>query len=222
MATPIRTVLFDLDGTLADTLPDLAFALNAVLETEGLARVSDAAIRPWITEGGRAMVDIAVGDARDAQTRDRMRHAFLDLYAENVAERTRLFPDIDRVLDALDARHIPWGIVTNKLTAFTRPLVRALGLEGRAACVVSGDTTPHSKPHPAPLIHACRETGSVPADCVYFGDAEKDVLAGRRAGMRTLVALYGYIDGSADPTAWGANGAVDSPAGLLTWLDQNA
>lgn len=222
MAAPVRTVLFDLDGTLADTLPDLVFALNTTLEAEGLAPIPAATLRPWINEGARAMLDIAVGDARDAQTRDRMRHAFLDTYAANLAEKTRLFPEIDQVLDALDGRGMRWGIVTNKLTAFTQPLVRALGLAGRAACVVSGDTTAHCKPHPAPLIHACREAGARPGECVYFGDAEKDVLAGRRAGMRTLVALYGYIDGGADPGAWGASGAVDSPAGLLVWLDRNA
>ena len=219
MAVPVRSVLFDLDGTLADTLPDLAFALNATLKAEGLEPVPEDAIRPWITEGGRAMVDRAVGDARDAETRDRMRHDFLNTYAANIANATRLFPRMDEVLDNLDARGLPWGIVTNKLTAFTGPLVQALGLAGRAACVVSGDTTAHCKPHPAPLIHACREAGVAPAECVYFGDAEKDVLAGRRAGMRTLVALYGYIDASVDPRTWGANGLLESPQALLEWLE---
>lgn len=222
MATPIRTVLFDLDGTLADTLPDLASALNATLQAEGLAPVPAATLRPWITEGGRAMVELAVGEALDPQTKDRMRHDFLNAYAANIAEQTRLFPEIDAVLDELESRSVRWGIVTNKLAAFTQPLVRALGLDQRAACIVSGDTTAHSKPHPEPLIFACRSAGSVPGECLYFGDAEKDVLAGRRAGMRTVIALYGYIDNAADPHAWGASGAVDSPKGLLHWLDQQA
>lgn len=220
MPAPVHTVLFDLDGTLADTLPDLAFALNAALRSEGLNPIPEAAIRPWITEGGRAMVDIAVGVERDAETRERIRHRFLDTYAANLARRTRLFPEIDQVLDTLDRRGIGWGIVTNKLSAFTQPLVRALGLSERAACIVSGDTTPYAKPHPAPLIHACREAGASPSESVYFGDAEKDVLAGRRAGMRTLVALYGYIAEDADPRAWGASGALPSPGGLIDWLDR--
>ncbi len=220
MTTPIRTVLFDLDGTLADTLPDLAAALNATLKAAGLAPIPAETLRPWITEGGRAMVDRAVGEALDAQTRDRLRHDFLNTYAANIAQQTRLFPEIDEVLVALESRDMRWGIVTNKLAAFTRPLVRALGLDQRAACIVSGDTTAHPKPHPEPLIFACRSAGSVPRECLYFGDAEKDVLAGRRAGMRTVIALYGYIDAGADPHSWGANATVDSPKGLLRWLDQ--
>lgn len=221
MTPPVRTVLLDLDGTLADTLPDLAFALNTTLEAEGLAPIPHDVLRPWINEGARMMVNIAVGDTLDDQNKDRMRHDFLNTYAANIARETRLFPKMDEVLDTLDGRGVRWGIVTNKLAAFTRPLVQALGLDVRAACVVSGDTTPHPKPHPAPLIHACREADTAPAECVYFGDAEKDVLAGRRAGMRTLVALYGYIDGGANPHGWGANAALESPGDLLRWLDSD-
>lgn len=222
MATPIRTVLFDLDGTLADTLPDLAFALNSALAAEGLEPLSEDAIRPLITEGGRVMVDMAVGERRDAATKERMRHDFLDIYGRNLANQTRLFPEMEAVLETLDQRGMPWGIVTNKLAAFTDPLVRALGIDGRARCVVSGDTTPHAKPHPEPMFYACRAAGASPAECVYLGDAEKDVLAGRRAGMRTLVALYGYLPKDADPHAWGASGVVDSPSGLVRWLDDYA
>jgi phosphoglycolate phosphatase len=218
----VRTVLFDLDGTLADTLPDLAFALNRTLEAEGLEPLSEDAIRPLITEGGRVMVDMAVGERRDQEAKDRMRHAFLDTYRENLANETRLFPEMESVLETLDERRMPWGIVTNKLTAFTDPLVRALGIDRRAKCVVSGDTTSHSKPHPEPMFYACRAAGAKPAECVYLGDAEKDVLAGRRAGMRTLVALYGYLPEDADPHAWGASGVVDSPLGLVRWLDDYA
>jgi 2-phosphoglycolate phosphatase len=218
----VRTVLFDLDGTLADTLPDLAFALNSALQAEGLEPLSEDAIRPLITEGGRVMVDMAVGERRDPETKERMRHAFLDTYKENLANETRLFPQMEAVLETLDARGIAWGIVTNKLAAFTDPLVRALGIDGRARCVVSGDTTSHAKPHPEPMFYACKAAGASPAECVYLGDAEKDVLAGRRAGMRTLVALYGYLPEDADPHAWGASGVVDSPSGLIRWLDDYA
>jgi len=218
----VRTVLFDLDGTLADTLPDLAYALNRALEAEGLEPLSEDAIRPLITEGGRVMVDMAVGERRDAETKERMRHTFLDAYSKNLAKETRLFPEMESVLETLDERRIPWGIVTNKLAAFTDPLVRALGIDGRARCVVSGDTTSHAKPHPEPMFYACRAAGANPAECVYLGDAEKDVLAGRRAGMRTLVALYGYLPEDADPHAWGASGVVDSPLGLVRWLDDYA
>lgn len=222
MPVSVRTVLFDLDGTLADTLPDLAYALNCALEAEGLEPLSEDAIRPLITEGGRVMVDMAVGERRDAETKERMRHTFLDAYSKNLAKETRLFPEMESVLETLDERRIPWGIVTNKLAAFTDPLVRALGIDGRARCVVSGDTTSHAKPHPEPMFYACRAAGANPAECVYLGDAEKDVLAGRRAGMRTLVALYGYLPEDADPHAWGASGVVDSPLGLVRWLDDYA
>jgi len=215
----VRTVLFDLDGTLADTLPDLAFALNIALQAEGLEPLSNDAIRPLVTEGGRVMVDMAVGERRNEETKDRMRHAFLDTYAENLANHTRLFPEMEEVLATLDDRGVHWGIVTNKLAAFTDPLVRALGIDRRAKCVVSGDTTAHSKPHPEPMFYACRAAGANPGECVYLGDAEKDVLAGRRAGMRTLVALYGYLPKDADPHAWGATGVVDSPSDLIRWLD---
>ena len=222
MPVSVRTVLFDLDGTLADTLPDLAFALNSALEAEGLQPLSEDAIRPLITEGGRVMVDMAVGERRDDKTKERMRQVFLETYRENLANETRLFPEMEKVLDTLDERGIPWGIVTNKLAAFTDPLIRALGIDGRARCVVSGDTTSHAKPHPEPMFYACRAAGSSPAECVYLGDAEKDVLAGRRAGMRTLVALYGYLPKDADPHGWGASGVVDSPFGLVRWLDDYA
>ncbi len=222
MPVSVRTVLFDLDGTLADTLPDLAFALNKAMQDEGLDPLSDDAIRPLVTEGGRVMVDMAVGERRDHKTKERMRHAFLDTYRDNLVNHTRIFPQMEAVLDTLDERGIPWGIVTNKLAAFTDPLVRALGIDGRAGCVVSGDTTSHSKPHPEPMFFACRAIGANPAACVYLGDAEKDVLAGRRAGMRTLVALYGYLPKDADPHAWGASGVVDSPLGLVRWLDDYA
>jgi len=219
---PVRTVLLDLDGTLADTLPDLAFALNSSLEAEGLSKVPDESIRPLISEGGRVMVDLTVGDARTGEDKERLRHRFLETYANNIAKQTRLFSEMPEVLEALEARGLRWGIVTNKLAAFTEPLVRALGIHGRAACVVSGDTTTHPKPHPEPLIYACRKAGGTPSECVYLGDAEKDVLAGRRAGMRTLVALYGYIPDGADPHAWGADGSVDHPLGLIRWLDENS
>ncbi len=222
MPVSVRTVLFDLDGTLADTLPDLAAALNSALEAEGLEALSEDAIRPLITEGGRVMVNMAVGERRDGETKERMRQTFLESYSQNLANETRLYPGMEQVLDTLDERGIPWGIVTNKLAAFTDPLVRALGIDGRARCVVSGDTTSHAKPHPEPMFYACRAAGVSPAACVYLGDAEKDVLAGRRAGMRTLVALYGYLPKDADPHAWGASGVVDSPWDLVRWLDDYA
>lgn len=168
------------------------------------------------------MVDLLVGENRNGEDKERLRHRFLETYADNLARQTRLFSEIPEVLDTLEARGLRWGIVTNKLAAFTEPLVRALGISARAACVVSGDTTDHPKPHPAPLVHACREAGGTPSECIYLGDAEKDVIAGRRAGMRTLVALYGYLPEAADPRAWGADGAVESPLGLIRWLDENA
>lgn len=215
----IRTVLFDLDGTLADTAPDLAGALNKVLEEEGRAPLPFVRIRPVVSHGSTGLLalgfGLAPGDTKFASLRERL----LAHYAANICRDTRLFPGTDELLDALQARGICWGIVTNKPGFLTEPLLARLSLRHPPACVVSGDTTRNRKPHPEPMLHACALARAQPAEALYVGDAERDIQAGREAGMRTLVALYGYIGENEDPTKWGADGMIRTPAEILAWID---
>ncbi|MHB8453137.1 MAG: HAD family hydrolase [Acidiferrobacterales bacterium] len=217
--TDIRTVLFDLDGTLADTAPDLGLALNALLHEQGLAPLPYERIRPEASHGARALLRLGFGITPEHPRYDALRHRFLELYAAGLCRETRLFPGISELLAALRQRGLNWGIVTNKPAFLTEPLVRELGLAEAAACVVSGDTTANAKPHPEPLLHACARAGSTPSECLYVGDAARDIEAGRVAGMQTLVALFGYIGERDDPNSWGADGLVPSPAGILEWID---
>jgi len=214
----IRTVLFDLDGTLVDTAPDLAFALNGTLIESGRTALPFDAIRPVVSHGGSALLRLAYGESLEAAAFARVRDRFLALYRENLARESRLFAGMESLLATLEARGLTWGVVTNKPSWLTEPLLDALALRERAASVVSGDTLAQSKPHPAPLLHACREAGSEPAACLYIGDAERDIEAGRRAGMRTLVAAFGYLGAGDDPEAWGADGVIAEPGEVLTWL----
>lgn len=218
----MRTVLFDLDGTLADTAPDLADALNNVREQHCLNPLSYDVIRPIVSHGSNALIylgfELDPGDEGFAP----IRQQFLDSYRTNIATRTRLFPGMAQVLEALEAQGRNWGVVTNKPGWLTLPLMDALGLSSRAACIVSGDTTPKSKPDPEPLFHACRQTGSPSEQCLYIGDAERDIIAGRRAGMKTLTALFGYISDHENPADWGADGMIETPQEILTWLEQHS
>lgn len=219
---PLRTVLLDLDGTLADTLPDLGAALNRALTEGGHTTVTLPALRPVVSSGARAMVDFALGPNRDANQAESIYQRFLMLYRAGIADRTRVFPGMEWVLDEIERRGLTWGIVTNKLRSFTEPLLARLGLAERAVCVVSGDSLRVQKPDPGPLLLACREAGSGPQQCVYVGDAQKDVLAARRAGMRCIVAAYGYLRPGEDPAQWGAEAVIDSPRELLSWLRAEA
>ena len=214
-----HTVFFDLDGTFADTLPDLSASLGQALIERGIEPVGDDNLRPLVSRGARAMAERACGAGIDANTLDDVVARFLTLYGENVCRHTRLVDGMSALLDALDARDIVWGIVTNKRREYTEPLMRALDRQARAACIVSGDSTDNAKPHPQPLLHACRLAGSLPAESVYVGDAEKDVLAARRAGMRSVAAVYGYIAPDDDPRAWRADATIDTPGDLLVWID---
>lgn len=218
----VRTVLLDLDGTLADTLPDLGAALNQALAERGHDRVPVAVLRPVVSSGARAMVQFALGSNHAAGEAQSVLERFLALYGAGVADRTVLFPQMVKVLEELERRALSWGIVTNKARAFTEPLVAKLGLAERAVCVVSGDSLEVQKPDPAPLLLACRQAGSPPQQCVYVGDARKDVIAARRAGMRSVVATYGYIPADEDPARWGADTLVASPEQLLEWLRAQA
>nr|VFJ73028.1 MAG: phosphoglycolate phosphatase [Candidatus Kentron sp. FW] len=213
-----HTILFDLDGTLADTAPDLLFALNQVVREEGLAPLSLEEIRPFITHGGRAMVQRALGVKPENPSFTGLLERFLNVYRDNVATYTRLFPGMEKVLTQIEENAMRWGIVTNKSSYLTKPLTVALGLNHRATCIVSGDTTVHRKPYPDPLLLACKQTGTIPAYCLYIGDAAKDIEAGLRAGTHTAVALFGYISPGEAPEAWGANCLLSSPQDLFDWL----
>lgn len=234
-APNIAAVLFDLDGTLLDTAPDLVRALNATLAEIGLPACRLDEVKPHISGGARAMLGFAHAKATGKTPADfpapnplpetdgdLWLRRMLELYEAEVAVHTCFFDGMERVLDELETRGLPWGIVTNKISRFTDPLVDALNLNGRSGCVISGDTTAHAKPHPLPLLEACRRLGKPPQHCVYIGDAARDVEAGRRAGMATLGALYGYIAAADDPLAWGADGLLAAPVDLLAWLDGGA
>lgn len=215
----IRTVLFDLDGTLIDSAPDLAGAVNSLRERKGLAPVPYARLRPMVGTGARGMIGAAFGLQPGDEGFDALRDEFLALYERNLLQHTRVFEQMVPVLDALDAAGLRWGIVTNKAERFTLPVVQGLGLDVRAGAVVCGDTTPHAKPHPAPLLEAARRIGADPSACVYVGDDLRDVQAGRAAGMATLAAAWGYLGQGDAIGSWGADGLIDLPGELLKWLD---
>ena len=214
-------LLLDLDGTLLDTAPDMGGALNRLRAEHDLEPLPAATIRPAVSHGAMRLVALGFPEAAgdDFET---LRLRFLDLYAANLAVGTRLFPGFDAVLDSLEAQGLPWGIVTNKPGWLTDPLLAALGLDRRAACAVSGDTLAERKPHPLPLLHAARLVGVEPERCVYVGDAERDIQAGRAAGMTTVVAAYGYIPADEDPQQWQPHGVVNAPDELLHWLGRHA
>ena len=218
LTLPVDAVLFDLDGTLADTAPDLAAALNRVRVDLGLAPLPFAQLRPHASHGARGLIGAGFGYAPDDAEFAALRDAFLAQYESALCVDSALFPGVDLMLDAVEARGLRWGIVTNKVTRFTLPLVADLKLAPRAGAIVCGDTTSHAKPHPAPLLHAARTLGVAPERCVYVGDAARDIEAGRAAGMRTLVASYGYLGDADMPDAWQADGAVATPHELVSWL----
>jgi phosphoglycolate phosphatase len=212
-------LLFDLDGTLVDSAPDLAGAANDLRDAHGLPPLPFASLRPMVGTGARGMVGVAFGVGPDDDRFIALRDAFLARYAERLLDETRLFDAMQPMLDRLDAGGVRWGIVTNKAMRFTAPIVAGLGLASRAAVVIAGDSTPHAKPHPAPLLEAAQRVGVAPADCVYVGDDHRDIIAGRAAGMAALAAAWGYLGAGEPVHAWGADAVLSSPADLLHWLD---
>lgn len=216
---PLTTVLFDLDGTLADTAPDLAFALNTVLVEQGMAALPFAHVRPIVSHGAAALIRLGFDLGPEDEGFAPLRARLLEIYRTNLAQETRLFPGMAELLLVLERLGMKWGVVTNKPAWLTEPLLHALGVAQRACCIVSGDTTKQRKPHPEPMLHACAVSGSLPEQCVYVGDAQRDVEAGRQAGMKTLVALFGYLDASDRPAEWGADGMVEHPLEILNWME---
>ncbi len=214
----VKAVLFDLDGTFADTAPDLAAALNHTRASRNLPPLTLDAIRPQASHGSRGLLRLGFGIEPDAPDYDALRDIFLDYYARNICVHTRLFPGMAELLDELERRGIRWGIVTNKPHRYTVPLMQALGYASRAACLISGDTCAHAKPHPEPLLHACKLAGAAPADCLYLGDDLRDMQAANAAGMRGIIASYGYVGSDASIENWQAHGSVDKPTELLAYL----
>ena len=222
MSAAIRGVLFDLDGTLIDSAPDLAGAANRLRADHGLEPLPLEALRPMVGSGARGMVGVAFGVSPGELRFEALRDAFLAHYEAGLLQCTQPFDGVPALLSALEAQDIAWGIVTNKATRFTLPIVAGLGLAQRAGTVVCGDTTPHSKPHPEPLLHAARALGLAPENVAYVGDDLRDAQAARAAGMPMLAATWGYL-GQGEPVhSWGADALVDAPSQVLDWLHERA
>jgi phosphoglycolate phosphatase len=219
--TRLKTVLFDLDGTLVDTAPDLAETLNRLLQRHGQPTRSLESIRPYVSHGTIGMLGFAFGLTKEDPAFAQMRSEFLDIYENHLCHQSMLFAGMEDVLEFIEKLGLSWGVVTNKPDFLTRPLMRELGLEQRSICIISGDTLTVSKPDPAPMLYAAELAGNTPGQCVYVGDAERDIEAGKRAGMRTLVAAYGYIEPHDDPQAWQADGHIAHPLELIEWIRQH-
>lgn len=215
---PVRAVLFDLDGTLADTAADLAGALNRVREDRELPPLPVSSLRPHASDGTRGMLGAGMGVTNESPEWETLKQAFLDYYAAGLSVHSRLFDGAEDTLSGIEKRGMAWGVVTNKVARFTLPLLERLGIASRAGVIVCGDTTPQTKPHPAPLLYAAQSLGVRAEACVYVGDAERDVAAARAAGMAALVASYGYIAADRAPESWGPDGLIDSLPALLRWL----
>lgn len=211
-------VLFDLDGTLADTAPDLAATANRMRASRGLAPLPYAELRPLASQGARGLIGRSFGVVPGDAAFLALREEFFGAYEAALCVHTRLFDGMHAVLDAIEQRQARWGIVTNKIARFTTPLLDALGLTERASCVVSGDSTPHTKPHPAPLQHALDLCGVAAAAAVYVGDDLRDVQAGRAARVRTIAVRYGYLGDGEPIERWGADRIIDTPDELLRAL----
>lgn len=214
----IKAVLLDLDGTLADTAPDLAYALNQVLIDNNREPLPLSDIREVASNGSAPLIHLGFGNQLETHIFESHRQQLLDIYSENIARETTLMGGMEDLLLQLEAQSIPWGVVTNKPARFTDPLIEQLGLSQRASCVISGDTTDNSKPHPRPLLHACELLNLSPEQCIYVGDASRDIEAGNRAEMTTIAARFGYLSSEDKITEWCADGIIDHPSELLNWL----
>lgn len=218
MFTHIEAVLFDLDGTLIDSAPDLGAAADKMRLDRGMPSLPYEHYRPMAGAGARGMLGVAFGLTPEHADFPALREEFFVNYERCMTERTFAFDGVPELVAQLVTRGLPWGVVTNKAARFTEPLTRAMPLFATARAVVSGDTTPHSKPHPEPLYEAARRLGLDPARCLYVGDDERDVVAGLAAGMGTVAATYGYLGQQADTKRWGAHAAINSPLDLLQLL----
>ncbi len=214
----VKAVLFDLDGTLIDSAPDLGMAADQLRTDRGLPSLPLAAYRPMAGAGARGMLGVAFGMTPDHPEYETLREEFFVNYERRMTVLTRAFDGVPEMVEALVARGLAWGVVTNKSMRFAGPLARQMPLFATAGTVVGGDSTPHAKPHPAPLLEAARQLGLAPAQCLYVGDDERDIVAGRAAGMPTVAALYGYLGSQTDVAAWGADAQIEAPMNLLAML----
>lgn len=214
----MRAVLFDLDGTLADTAPDLGGALNRVRQSRGLEPVQHELLRNAASHGARGLINVGFGFGPEHPEFDAIRDDFFKYYQADIARHTCLFGGVAELLNTLVERKIPWGIVTNKVARFTDPLIEQLVFPHPPGVVVSGDTVGVAKPDPKPMLYAASQLGVPAVECLYIGDAARDIEAGRRVGMKTLVARYGYIGPDDDPETWGADGYIDHPSEILRWV----
>lgn len=213
----VRAVLFDLDGTLIDSAPDLAAAADKLRTDRGLESLPYEGYRQMAGAGARGLLGVAFGITPDHPDYEELREEFYVNYEHSLTARTRAFDGVPELLQALVGQGLAWGIVTNKFMRFTEPLSRQMPLFATAGTVVGGDSTPHAKPHPAPLLEAARQLGLDPTHCLYVGDDRRDIVAGRAAGMPTVAATYGYL-GQQAVTDWGADAHIDSPLALLALL----
>ncbi|QIK38015.1 HAD-IA family hydrolase [Caldichromatium japonicum] len=215
-------ILFDLDGTFADTAPDMAAALNLLRQWHGHGPLSLARIRPYASHGAPGMLKIGFGVTPEDPVFEPLRQEYLRIYETMLVEDSAPFPGMPELVEIFEARGLPWGIVTNKSSALARPLLEKLGFLERTHCLVCGDTTPRPKPHPDPLLYACDLLGVAPGNSWYVGDTERDIQAGLAAGMRTLAALFGYLGPDEDPRRWGAHGLIRHPLEVLDWLAETS
>ena len=213
-----RAILFDLDGTLADTALDLAAALNRLRGERGLVPISPELMRAHTSSGARGLLRIGFDLAPEDPDYTSLRDRFLDLYSGALCVDTKLYEGIPELLLDLESRKIPWGVVTNKSARFTEPLLELLGLRQRAACVVSGDTTGKTKPAPDPRLRAAADLGIAASGCLYIGDDLRDVQAARAANMMVVAAGWGYLGVNGSPGAWGADAVIEHPAQVLEYL----
>ena len=218
----VKAVLFDLDGTLADTSPDMADTLNTLLTNHGRPKLDFSLVRNHTSRGSIAMIQLGFDEPLEEKQSHLLRDEFLQLYADNLCNQTKLFPGVAELLDFLDSSDIPWGIVTNKPGNLTEPLVQELEIASNAVCVVSGDSLPRRKPDPDQLHYAASMLGIKEHDIVYMGDDPRDVQAGKAAGMKTAVACYGYIHDDEDPHSWDADVALNQALDLKDWLFSNS
>lgn len=215
----IKAALFDLDGTFADTAPDLAASLNHVRATRKLPPLPLEILRPQASHGSRGLLKVGFDIDDEHQDFNPLRDMFLDHYANNICVQTRLFSDMPELIATLEQRNIKWGIITNKPDWLTVPLMQALGYAERAACLISGDTCHHAKPHPEPMFKACEIIDVPPAQCLYLGDDVRDMKAANASGMRGIIANYGYVGADASVESWNAYGSIDQPTELTGYLD---
>ncbi|MBU2710349.1 HAD-IA family hydrolase [Zooshikella harenae] len=219
--SPIHAILFDLDGTLLDTAPDLVAAVNRLRHAHGESNLDYDLVRNCVSNGAKALVKLAFSITEEDERFTALHQQLLAFYEEQLVNETTLFPGMDHLLQAIESRQLPWGVVTNKPSQYTLPIMDSLALTKRSAVTLCPDHVQQRKPHPEALLTACNQLNCIPQQCIYIGDHERDIEAGQRAGMVTVAACYGYIDNDSNPESWPADFHADSAMDILDWLDDN-